>query len=65
MNYTTRSALSAEDKYALLQGENARLRRSIERLAETLSHYRELSTYLQGEVEYWREKAQEITNESL
>lgn len=63
MTHVTRSDLSLEDNYCLLQEENVRLRRSNQRLEDKLSYYIERSSYLQSEAEYWKETVQEKNNE--
>jgi len=54
-----KGSLSLQDKYVLIQGENQKLRRKIERLCESLRDWRERALYFQAERDHYREQAQE------
>ena len=56
---TADAIFSPEDKYVLLQGEYARLKRALNRIGDDLDYYRERCIFLQSENERLRESLQE------
>lgn len=51
--------LSFADKYFLIQGENQKLRRHIDRLCEALRDWKERALYFRAERDHYKNLAQE------
>jgi len=53
-------SLTLEDKYIALQAENLKLRRSIRKLGDAFSYWRELALQYQAERDIYQEDLQEM-----
>jgi hypothetical protein len=53
------TVFSLEDKYVLLQAENARLKRQLGKAYEAMYHWKEQALFFQAEQDLYREQIQE------
>ena len=58
-------SLTLQDKYVLLQAENARLKRQLGKAVDSIYYWKEKALFFHVELGYYREQLRELTEERL